>query len=60
MTKMGYKTKAEMKVIVRNYNCKKEEQEEKWETLTSFERGKFLGSNRQSSNYEVIGEKDTW
>ena len=47
MKDMGYKTKAEMKKIMRNYNRKKAKQDKEWEEMTSAERTKFF--NMQSA-----------
>ena len=47
MKDMGYKTRDEMKMIMRNYNRKKAKQEKEWEKLTTVERAKFF--NMQSA-----------
>ena len=39
---MGYKTRAEMKLIMKNYEKKKKGQEKKWRKLSDTERKKFF------------------
>ena len=42
MKDMGYKTKTEMTLIMRNYNRKKAKQEKEWEKMTTAQKNKFF------------------
>lgn len=57
ITDICYKTKAEMTLIMRNYNSEKEEQEEIWEALTTLKRSKFFREQTSITKLRTDWEK---